>query len=231
MSHGLGTSPCGTHTSAGAFSANALCSASSSCLASIALKLAMPKLSASLPKSGILQIRGDQAVAVALLLDALHIAEAAVVEHHDHDSEVVACRGGELAHLVHEAAVAGDGQDLPVGHGGLGAQRRAEAPAEIVLVAGRQEGARLLDRQRHARGEADLRDLVDEDAVLGQCRTDRLQERELRLQSREALGQPGAVAFQLLGARMARPIVPGQGRDQGAQLRSGVADQRDVGLA
>ena len=37
--------------------------------------------------------------------------------------------------------------------------------------------------------------------------------------------------FELLGARMARPVVLGQGRDQGTQLRRGIAHQRDVGLA
>ena len=38
------------------------------------------------------------------------------------------------------------------------------------------------------------------------------------------------MAVQLLGARRTRAIVPGQRRDQGAQLRGGVAQQRHVGL-
>jgi hypothetical protein len=40
----------------------------------------------------------------------------------------------------------------------------------------------MLDRQGDARGEADLRDLVLEDAVLGERPPDRLQGGELRLE-------------------------------------------------
>ena len=53
----------------------------------------------------------------------------------------------------------------------------------------------------------------------------------LRLQPRQALGEPRAMALQFLGARRARPVVLGQRRDQRAQLRRGVAQQRHVGLA
>ena len=75
-----------------------------------------------LDEVGVVQVRGDEPVAVALLLDALHVAEGAVVEHDDHDGEIVPCRGREFADLIHEAAVAGDGQHLFVGHRSLGAE-------------------------------------------------------------------------------------------------------------
>src|SRR5208282_4146631 len=135
-----------------------------------------------LQEVGVREIAGDRAVAVLLLLDAPDVAEAAVVEDHDDDGQIVLTGGRELAHLVEEAAVAGNGEHRLGGLGRLDAEGCAEAPAEIVLVAGRKEGARLEHRKGEAGDEADLRHLVDEDAVLRERRPDRLEEAQLRLE-------------------------------------------------
>ena len=104
----------------------------------------------------------------ALLLQELHIAEGAIVEDDDHDRQVVLHGGGEFLHLVHEAAVARDRDDRAAGHGRLRAERGSVAPAEIVLIARREKGARRIGREGEAARKADLRDLVDENAVVRQ---------------------------------------------------------------
>ena len=62
----------------------------------------------------------------------------------------------------------------------LRAERGGKTPAEIVLIARRDVGARLVDREGEARGKADLGDLVDENAVLRQFGADRVEEGDLR---------------------------------------------------
>ena len=97
----------------------------------------------------------------------LHVAVGAVVEHHRRPPRGCGRRGGELLTLIHEAAVAGDRDHLRRARD-LGAERGRVAPAECALVAGRQEGARLLRPERRRGGVAHLRELVDEQALLGQ---------------------------------------------------------------
>ena len=93
---------------------------------------AAPKLSAYC-EVRIGQIRGDQPVAEALLLDAPHIAEGAVVEHHGDQRNAVADRCGKLVAGIEEAAVAADREHRRVGPRALRTERGGIAPAEIVL--------------------------------------------------------------------------------------------------
>ena len=136
-----------------------------------------------------------------LLLDALDVAEGVVVEDHPNQRDVVQLHRRQLLHVVHEAAVAVDRDDLLVRVADLHPQRGGEAVAERPLVAGADEGALLVDREADRREVADLRALVDQDAVLRQLAADRLGVGRLRLDLVELVGdlllQPG----QLLLAR------------------------------
>ena len=68
---------------------------------------------------GIGEIAADDAVAVILFLAALHIAESVVVEDDKGDAEPMPHRRRQLLNLEHEAAIAGDADDRPVGHAAL----------------------------------------------------------------------------------------------------------------
>ena len=163
---------------------------------------AAPKLSAYLTKSGLARSQAISRLPKSLLLDAPHIAEGAVGEHHGDQRNAVAHGGGEFVAGVEEAAVAADREHRHVGPRVLRAERGGKAPAEIVLIAGREKRARLVDRKGEAGGKADLRDFVDIDAVLRQFGADRVEEGELRRELCQTLRAiwPGAPAFRR-GAR------------------------------
>ena len=139
----------------------------------------------------------------------------------------MAHRGGEFVRGEHEAAVAGDRHHRHVAPRVLRAERGGEAPAEIVLIARREKGPRLVDREGEPRGEADLRDFVDEDAVLRQFGADRFEEGDLRRELVEALAPCGLALLHLGRARRPLGVVRRQRGEQAAQDRRGVADQRD----
>ncbi len=80
----------------------------------------------------------------------------------------------------HEAAVAADRDDRHIGPRMLRAERGGKAPAQRILKAGRDIGARLVDRERPPRGENHLRDVFDENAVFGQFGADRFEKGDLR---------------------------------------------------
>ena len=84
----------------------------------------------------------------------------------------MAHRGRHFGCREHEAAVAGDRQHRHVAPGVLRTERGGKAAAQIVLIAGRQEGARPIDRESEPRGEAELCHLVDKNAVLRQLGAD-----------------------------------------------------------
>ena len=135
---------------------------------------------AQLDEVRIAQVAGDGAVVEGLLLDALDVAVGAVAEH-DRDHADAVLRGRRHLHGgEQEAAVAADRHDRRVGLGDLDAERGGVAPAQRALVAGRQEGARLVGRLGEARGVAHLRQLIDQDAVLGQRLADGLEIGDLR---------------------------------------------------
>src|SRR3954464_2631534 len=85
----------------------------------------------------------------------------------------------KLVRRVHEAAIAIDGQHRHIASRVLRAERGRIAPAEIVLIARREKGARLVDGEGEARRKADLRHLVHEDTVFGQLGSDRFKDRKL----------------------------------------------------
>src|SRR6266550_480976 len=92
---------------------------------------------------GIGEVARDGPVSVVLLLDAAHIAEGAVDENHGDERNAVANGGGELGPRVEEAAIARDRQHRNVAARILRPERGGKAPAEIVLIARREERARL----------------------------------------------------------------------------------------
>ena len=139
----------------------------------------------------------DLPVPVRLPLDAAHVAERAVVEHHHDHGDAVQRGRRQLHRLVGEAAVARDAQDRTARARGLGAQRRAVAVAQVVLVAREEQAAAPAPGKAMRAAKPSLRDLIHQDAVRRQRRAHGAQEAHLRLQPRQALRQPGAVAGQL----------------------------------
>ena len=183
MSQGLGISPTGTCTSAGLPAAKASRNAASNASGVDGAIGAGAETFGEFHEVRVGQVGGDQAVAVLLLLDAADIAERAVVEHHRDHRQAMAHGGGEFLRLIHEAAIAGDQHHAAVGHRRLRAEGDAEAPAEIVLIAAGKIEARRLHRESETAGEADLRDVLHENAVLRQGGADRAQEAELRTEA------------------------------------------------
>ena len=179
-SHGEGNGPTGTSISAGSRRAKASRSAAPNSCGVRARAAGGAETFGVFDEIGIGEVGGDQAVAEAFLLDAADIAEGAVDKHNRHQWNAVADGGRHLVAGVKEAAVAVDRQHRHIRPRLLRAERGGIAPAEIVLIAGRQESARLVDRHGEARDKADLRDFVDENAVLRQRGADGLEESELR---------------------------------------------------
>ena len=139
-------------------------------------------------------------------------------------------RGRHLARGEQEAAIAADRDDRHVAARILGAERGGKAEAEIVLIAGRQVGARPVDRKGETGGKTDLRDLVDEDAVFRQFGADRREVGELRRELGQALVHARMAPAHLLGARRPPPVVRRQHVEQAAQDRLCRPDQRDRGF-
>ena len=134
------------------------------------------------------EIAADQAVAVAQLLRAPDVAVGAVVEHDRDGGDAVTHRGRQLLHVEHEAAIAVDAHHRAVRARRLDAERGGVAPAERALIAGRDEGARPIDRIAEARGVAELGDLVDQDARPRQSAPDGGEKIALRRPERNDFG-------------------------------------------
>ena len=81
--------------------------------------------------------------------------------------------GRQLLHVVHEAAVAVDRDDLLVRVAHLRAERRRKAIAERSLVAGGEVGARLVDREGVVHPVTNLGALAHHDAVVRKLFADR----------------------------------------------------------
>ena len=107
------------------------------------------------------EVASDQPIAVLQLLDLPYIAKRAVGENHRDKRDAMANGGCKLVRREHEAAVAADRHDRDIGAAVLRPERGGEAPTKIVLVARRQERARLVDGKGKARGKADLRHLIN----------------------------------------------------------------------
>ena len=166
--------------------------------------------------------------AEALLLDAADVAEGAVVEQHRDQRNTMAHRGRHFGCREHEAAVAGDRQHRHVAPGILRAERGGKAVAQIVLIAGRQEGARPIHRKGEPRGEAELCHLVDKNAVLRQLGANCRKIVELRRELRQPLAHAVMAFAHLVGARWPARVVGRQKIEQSLQDRPGIPDQRDL---
>src|SRR5205807_7582860 len=88
------------------------------------------------------EVAGDQSVVEAFLLDAAYIAESAISEDHAGERDAVMDGRGELGGREHEAAVTGDRNHGPLAQCVGQAESRRVAPAQRVLIAGRDERTR-----------------------------------------------------------------------------------------
>src|SRR6476620_8395095 len=98
-------------------------------------------------KIGVGKVGGNQPITELLLLDTAHIAESPVDEHHRHQWYPVTNGGGDFVAGIKKSAIAIDREHRHVRLCMLHAKRRGVAPAEIVLVPGRQERARAAARK------------------------------------------------------------------------------------
>jgi hypothetical protein len=103
------------------------------------------------------------------------LPKAAVGKDDRDDVDAVAGRGRQFLHIVHKPAIARDRHDRPVGAADFGAERGRKTEPQRVLIAAVDVGARLIDRERHPADIADLRQVLDIDAVIGQFGADRPQ--------------------------------------------------------
>src|SRR4029077_15539449 len=101
-----------------------------------------------------------------------------------------------------------------------------KTPAERVLIARREKGARLVDRKGDPRGKTDLRDLVDENSVLGQFGADRFEKRDLRGDFFQALAPRRLPLLHLGFTRGALGVMRRQFLLKALQDRRGIAGQR-----
>ena len=124
---------------------------------------------------------------------------------------------GKLVRGKKKAAVAGDREHRDVAAGVLRAKRGRITPAEIVLIARRQKGSRLVDRKQQPRGKTDLGDFIDEDAILGQLGADRVEKPDLRRELRQS---PAHLGLPVLHFR--RGGTDGHGRRARRSGRSGI---------
>src|SRR4029077_5844582 len=74
--------------------------------------------------------------------------------------------------------------------GDLDAERGHVTETQVVLIAARNIGARLVDREAEAGREPNLAYLLDEEAVARQHRADRVQKAELWLHDLELAARP-----------------------------------------
>ena len=137
--------------------------------------------------------------------------------------------GGKLGGGEQEAAVAGDREHRHIAPRILCAQRRGKTPAQRILIAGRQKRARLVDGKDQPRGEAELGDLVDENAVLRQFGAHHFEEGDLRGDLLEALAPLRLALVHFRLPRCALGVARRQFREQALQDRLGVADERHPG--
>ena len=99
---------------------------------------------------------------------------AGIVEHHDHDRDVLVLRQRQALgdRVVHERAVADDRDDRPVFHRQLGAKRQTQ-PLPQSAGGDAEEAERTLEvdmlNNRTPAGDG----LVDKDRVVGQHITER----------------------------------------------------------
>src|SRR5262249_44833172 len=134
------------------------------------------------------EVAGDDPVAEAFLLIAPHIAKGTVIEDYDRERDAVVNSRRHLGRREHESAVTRDRDHRQGAARILDAKRRRIAPAERVLEARRDERARPISRVKKAGREAHLRDLLDENPVLRELGTDRLEVADLGCE----LGKPCA---------------------------------------
>src|SRR5262245_54204558 len=99
--------------------------------------------------------------------------------------------GSELVAGVKKSAVAIDREYRRAWSRVLDAQSSGIAPAKIVLVAGRQKCACLVDRKGDPGSEPDLCDFVDVDTIVRQFSPDCVEESELRRKLCKSYSQLG----------------------------------------
>ena len=198
---------------------------------SVARSAAAPKLSAKRTKSGLARSQAISRLPYCSSWMRRTLPKAPSLNSDRHQRNAVAHRGRQLVRREQKAAVAGDRQHRHIAARVLRAERGGEAPAEIVLVAGRQERARLVDRKGEARGKADLRHLVDEDSVLRQFGADRVEKGRAAARAWRAACAAGLALLHLVAARGPPRIVGRQHVEQAPQDRLRSPISATAGLA
>ncbi len=140
--------------------------------------------------------------------------------------DAVVDRGRYLVPREQEAPVARDRDDRQVAPRVLHAERSGIAPAKAVLVAGRDEGARPVDRKQEPGRKADLRHLVDENAVLGQFGADGVEKADLGPELGKPLTHLRLPLDHLFTPGRPGALMRGEHVDEAAQDRFGIADER-----
>jgi hypothetical protein len=113
--------------------------------------------------------------------------------------------------------------------GVLDAQCGRKAPAEIVLIARRDVGARPIDRIGQPGREAHLGHFLHENAILRQRGPDRVQKADEGAEASELEPELSLPRHHILAPRWARLIILRDEVNQAAQDRLGVAHQGDRG--
>ncbi len=182
--HGSGIGPASTWMSVGCPDVNASSSRARNESGSVACNPRAPKLSRVGDEVRVAEGRRDRpVVAELLLLHALDVAIGAVVEHCADERDLVLDRSRQLVAGEQEATVTGDDERLAVAtrlERSLGAEAMGVAGAEGAGRAGRQQRAWPSEVEREVRGEADLRHVLDQHAVVRQHVADRCEVVELR---------------------------------------------------
>ena len=117
-------------------------------------------------------------------------------------------------HVEHKTAVAGDGDHRFVGVRHFDAESGGITPAQSALVAGRDVGARLVDLELGAADIADLGQVIDKVAIIGEDAAHRLEESNLRRNRFGPRINFGFDIFHLLRARGATDAGRLEGADQ-----------------
>ena len=158
----------------------------------------------------------------------MNIAISPVVEDHRDKVDVVPYSGRQLLDVEHESAVTVDRKDGCIWTCDLGTETGRVPPTERALVAGSDKAPRIVNRHSEAADIADLRELVDEDAILRQCISDSVDIRQLGREGSEHLHRLGAGFVQLVFPRGPFCVVFRQSVGQSGQDGGGITDDTDI---
>ena len=134
FSQGAGISPTGTSIRTGALAAKAPTRALAKFSRGMDAKAAGAEGLGEGDEIGIVELAGDDAAAVVLLLHSENVSIGGVVEYNRDGVDAVLDGCRHLGSGEEESAVAGDAEDGPVGGSDFGAKRGGKTPAQGNLI-------------------------------------------------------------------------------------------------